>query len=100
MFLDLGMENYEYYELLAERIIFSRLGQEEVEKFAKYKPGKTWQDLVDTVRTSRQNSCGRGAEALFDGVAVGLSKLVEIDISEPLYRYEERLKAICESAQA
>jgi hypothetical protein len=94
------MEHYEYYNELAESIFFRGISASEVPQIAKYRKGKSFQDIKTAVQEGLRQSAGRPAEAAFGNLAQKLFDVVEIDASEPLQKYIERLKAVSDSEPA
>lgn len=89
------MENYEYYNELAESIFFRGISASAVPQIAKYREGKSFRDVKAAVQEGLRQAAGRSAEAAFGSLADKLFEVVEIDASEPLQRYAERLKTVC-----
>ena len=87
------MESFDYYEALAERIIFDGINSQQLTQVATYRAGKSFQDLEEAVRQGGLAGV-RGAEALFDCTASGISKVVEIDTSQSLPEYQKRLREL------
>ena len=83
------MGNENYYQSLAEKILSSGVSESEVVKFAKYRDGKSWRDLVEVIHGIKKQTAERNIKFL---LASEIEKVVEIDTNESLGDYEKRLK--------
>jgi len=85
------MENEDYCQALADRIVFYGIKSNEVIQFAKYRFGKSWRDLVSVVQQAKKEATGRDSGALFDGIAMAVHEILEVDTNIPIYEFEKRL---------
>jgi len=81
----------EHYLAFAERLWFSGISERELGTVAKYKPGKTFQDVYDVWRAAVEGNVGHTGMQEFEG-AVGLLEVIEIDTDEDLGDFRKRLR--------
>ena len=82
----------EHYEALASRAMFHGITAEDLERVAKYKPGKTFQDFVEAARKVGGNPFDN--TSWIEQLVRGISDIVEIDITEPMDDYYAKLRRL------
>lgn len=84
------MKNYEYYKELAETIFFDGIDSLTLLQIGKYKTGKTFNDIVNAINRGRLDGLGR-CENELGCIADRLSEVLDIDTSQPLREYKQKL---------
>lgn len=85
------MEGIEYYRVLAEHFCNELINEEGWLAVSKYLAGKGRRDVADAINHGIERANG-DISVKFNYIAMGLSKVLEIDTSQPLEEFKKRVR--------
>ncbi len=76
------MDKQIYYDALAGKLVFEKITEEELLKIVNYKPGKSFSDVNEAVKSGKLENTGPYAYNI-PYIAGKLTEIVELDTTKP-----------------